>query len=236
MKTGIIFDFDDTLVYNNTLFNIAKTNFEKIMKERNLYEPDLPEVLNRFDIANIKAMGGYAQACFPQALRQTYEYYCRRFDVAAEESLALEMEDLGWWVFRQKPQPIPGAEELLASLKREYPLILLTKGDEAGQRQRIQDSGLAQYFDGIHVVWQKTEESFRQLILEYALDPSGSWSVGNSILWDMNTAFSAGLNCIYVKISEHWEFEEGEPIAPFPKVESLLHCLEIIKGQKTEIE
>ncbi len=230
MTKGIIFDFDDTLVYNNTVFNVAKTNFEKAMREHNLYEPELQQVLNQFDIANVKARGGYARECFPQALRQTYEYYCGRFGVAVEEELAWAMEDMGWWVFRQKPQPIPGAVELLTALERDFPLILLTKGDETGQRQRIYDSGLADFFSGIHVVWQKTEESFRRLIQEYALDPAGSWSVGNSILWDMNTAYAAGLNCIYVKISDHWDFEEGEPVAPFPKVESLPHCLEIIRG------
>lgn len=232
MRAGIIFDFDDTLVYTNEQFTKAKELFFQELDQLDLLIPDLAQVLDKYDIANIKAAGGFALSCFPQALADTYRYACQQKGRRADNLTAQRLANLGWKIFQQPLRRVPGAEELLKALGKEYPLFLLTKGDVAHQKKRVVESGLAGYFSDIAVVDQKDPACFKRLIAIHHLDAAASWSVGNSISWDLNTAFLAGLQGLLVTVTEHWDFEEGDALTVYPQVKNLADCWDIIKGGK----
>lgn len=68
MQAGIIFDFDDTLVYTNEQFTKAKELFFQELHQLGLLVPDWAQVLDRYDIANVKAAGGFALFLFSAGL------------------------------------------------------------------------------------------------------------------------------------------------------------------------
>jgi putative hydrolase of the HAD superfamily len=113
MQCGILFDFDDTLVETTVHFNAAKEKFAGIMSSLNFPAEEALDVLNRNDIRNVRQCGGFFKECFPRALGETYEYYCRTFNRDINRALKKEIEDLGWQVYEQPAEPVKDAGTVL---------------------------------------------------------------------------------------------------------------------------
>lgn len=221
MTAGILFDFDDTLVETTVYFNVAKDRFAGIMEGLGFPPEEALNALNRFDIENVRKCGGFFKQCFPEALGQTYEFYCKSYGVAHERLRRKEIEGLGWWVFSQPVRPVPGAEDVLSSLHGRFPLFLATKGDPGLQYERVSESGLSRWFKGIYVLTDKSREAYIKIASEQNLRPFASWVVGNSMKSDINPARIAGFNCIYIHHPHTWDYEEEEPVGGHVSVESL---------------
>ncbi len=99
-KRGCIFDFDDTLVETTIYYDTAKERFAARMREMGFPANEALHTLNRFDISNVLKCGGFHKECFPNALVQTYEYYCGQDGLEVCPDTRKWMGDLGWWVFR----------------------------------------------------------------------------------------------------------------------------------------
>ncbi|MFX4260658.1 HAD hydrolase-like protein [Pelotomaculum propionicicum] len=228
MKCGVLFDFDDTLVETTIHFNAAKEKFAGIMSCLDFPAEEALEVLNRNDIRNVRQCGGFFKECFPRALGETYEYYCKIFNREMDLALKKEIEDLGWQVYEQPAEPVKDAGMVLESLQRRYPLYLATRGELSVQEARLEQSGLARWFKKIYVLSEKNCAAYRQIALEQRLTPQSSWVVGNSMKSDVNPALRAGFKSIYIYHPHTWDYEDEEPIGGHVNVDSLLDVLSII--------
>jgi putative hydrolase of the HAD superfamily len=200
------------------------------MEDWELSDDRLQEVLNNFDIENVKKCGGFAKECFPNALVETYLYYCAVFKRKQSRKHIKELEDLGWKVLYEKPVVVDGARELLKKLKQAYRLFLITKGDQDLQLLKISQSGLGEFFYQVYVVLEKDCRVYQQLIGEHGIAAHRSWSVGNSIKADINPALAAGINCIHV-LAPSWDFEYAEPIGEYYSVKNLHEVAEILLSE-----
>ena len=227
-KKGCIFDFDDTLVETTIYYDLAKERFAAKMSELGFPVAEALEILNRFDISNVLKCGGFHKECFPDALVQTYEYYCRKYSGQVCGMTRQWMADLGWRVFERPAELIDGAEEVLGYLSDEMPLFLATKGDPQIQRLRLKKSGLEQYFSAVYIVPDKTHQEYEDIAVENGLDPGLSWIVGNSMKGDINPGLRSGFNCIHVYHHATWDFEEENPVGEHHSVKSLREIPEII--------
>ncbi len=223
---GIIFDFDDTLVETTVYFDQAKKKFAKRMQELGFPVPESLDTLNRFDIRNVLNCGGFLKECFPKALKETYEYYCDSHNQELCEQTSTWMEQIGWEVFEAPVVLIDGASEVVAKLAEQYRIFLATKGEADTQLERLNKTNLAQYFEKVYVVPDKTVVEYKRIAKENQLNPARSWVIGNSMKGDINPALRAGFNCIHVYHHHTWDFEEEEPIGEFKKVSSLLEIPE----------
>lgn len=224
-----IFDFDDTLVETTVYFNQAKDKFASIMEQLEFPVEDALVTLNQFDIENVQKCGGFAKECFPNALAQTYEHFCRKFSREVCRVIRQDLEELGWWVFEQHPHVLEGAEEVLKHLHSRYPLILATKGDPVLQAARLAASGLKDYFEQVYILFHKTEKEFRQIAQEQNLDVINSWVIGNSMKGDINPAIKAGFKGIYVYHPHTWDYEEEAPAGDYHRVRQITEILTIIE-------
>ena len=77
-KRGCIFDFDDTLVETTVYYDWAKERFARQMGDFGFPGQEALNTLNQFDISNVLRCGGFLKECFPDALVQTYEYFCKK--------------------------------------------------------------------------------------------------------------------------------------------------------------
>jgi len=228
MQELIIFDFDDTLVSTNPLFDKAKENFAKLMVSLDLYHPDLLRKVNMFDIALVKEYGYFAKACFPTAFVKTYEYYSILHKRPIDEHIKNLVFELGMWVFEQTPSILEDAEAVLAQLSDNNTLVLLTKGDEDHQKQKIISTGLAKYFAEYIIMPDKNNTVFQDIIKRHNQLPQLSWSVGNSIKADINPALQIGMNAIWVQ-GPTWDFEHEDLLEETYTVQRLRDIPTIIK-------
>lgn len=228
MRTGVLFDFDDTLVETTIYFNHAKDRFAGIMSSLGFPAGEALETLNKFDIRNVKLCGGFLKECFPKALGETYDYYCTLYGREINKTLRKEIEDLGWWVFAQPVVPVKNAEGVLERLFGRFPLFLTTRGDPAVQKDRIEKSGLSRWFKKIYVLAEKNENVYREIALEQQITPQVSWVVGNSMKSDVNTALKAGFNSIYIHHPHTWDYEDELPVGGHISVDSILDVIRVM--------
>lgn len=227
-RQGCIFDFDDTLVEATVYYDIAKEQFARKMREFGFPDEEALEVLNRFDISNVLKCGGFHKECFPDALVQTFEFYCQMNRRTVCQDTKKWMADLGWWVFDQPVRTIPGAVEVVARLSALMPLFLATKGDMEIQNRRLEESGLRQYFKKIYIVPDKTHLEYAAIARENGLEPRLSWVIGNSMKGDINPGLRSGFNCIHVFHRNTWDYEEEHPVGEFFSVHDISEVPAII--------
>lgn len=218
---AVIFDFDDTLIASNCLFDQARQRLFAAMRGQKLRgEEDWARFLNHQDIAYVREAGYFSAHCFPQAMRDTYLHFAALSGREPDAALAAELAAIGWQVYEADAARIEGAEELLSSLQGRARLFLLTQGDTDYQRKRLEKSGFLPFFDDYYIVRQKDAQTFRELILAQGIDVSRSWMIGNSLRSDINPALEAGLKAAHFQISA-WDYEHAEPLGGH----SILHRL-----------
>lgn len=228
MQKAIIFDFDDTLVVTTERFDAARSSFCRLMEELGLALPDLAELVDRLDVENVERAGYFAASCFPDALCQAYRHCCREKKREPLEKHLQLIAEIGWAVHREPPALLDEAHQLLETLQKHYPLVLLTKGEQDLQRRRIEESGLKPYFAETFIVGYKDDRLFKQLVRTLNLKPGDSWSVGNSIRSDINPALAVGMQAIHYAAGSAWHYEHAEPAGFHYRANTLREVGEII--------
>ncbi|HET89727.1 MAG TPA: HAD family hydrolase [Chloroflexi bacterium] len=204
----LIVDADDTLWENNIYYDQCIANFVALMAGLGFDREEADHTVHAVERERVPVVG-YAPEEFVNSLVVAYERLCERRGQAPEDGTVERVREIGQAVIGYPIVLLDGVAGTLARLKERFRLILLTKGDPATQEDKLTRSGLAHFFDGVHVVAEKDAAVFRNLIAQYALSPAQTWMVGNSPRSDINPAVAAGLGAVYVPHSETWGFELG---------------------------
>lgn len=234
-KSGVVFDFDDTLVQTTVYFEKAREEYARYMVKLGFPLDGVLTALDRYDIENVKRYGGFAKECFPHAMVRTYEHFCKLTGTKTNKTISHKVEEMGWWVFEQPPVLLPGVVDTLEELSSFLPLYLATKGDPPVQLKRIDESGLAKYFKSIHVLTHKNTEDYQKIGGQHNLEPCTSWVVGNSVKSDINPALRAGYNCIFVPHPYTWHHEMEEPLGGHYTVNAIREIPGLIMGTAVAI-
>ncbi|MBQ6808046.1 MAG: HAD family hydrolase [Firmicutes bacterium] len=230
-RPAIIFDFDDTLVQSYPLFLYYEALFIEELLKMGLGEREsIRAFLRERDIALVTQAGYPAIDCFPRALQETYVHFCEEEGKVPDPHQVEVLFKLGWNVHLDRPQPVPGARELLESLKGKGRLLVFSQGESDSQLARIRNSGFAEYFSHCCVVPLKTAESFQALLDFYEIDPCSSWMIGNSLKSDINPALAVGLNVIHFD-TDDWVFDQEEAAGRYHRVQKLSEIPEIILNE-----
>ena len=102
---------------------------------------------------------------------------------------------------------LDGVREAVEDLARQYPLILVTKGDLLHQESKLARSGLGQFFKGIEIVSEKNAEIYRRVMRRYAVQPDRFVMVGNSLRSDVLPVLEAGAHAVFVPYDICWVHE-----------------------------
>ena len=214
----VLIDADDTLWENNIYYERCLADFAALMAEQGLDPDEAQRTMEAVEQERIPEVG-YAPREFARSLVITYERLCRRHGRPIDAAVAEAVRETGMTVVDYPMVLLDGVEKTLAELSRRYRLLLLTKGDQTVQRNKLLRSGLDRFFEGVHVVAEKDADVFRCLIRRYGLQPERTWMVGNSPRSDINPAREAGIGAIYVPHPNTWNLEieavadaEGVPV------------------------
>ena len=226
---AVIFDFDDTLVATNIIFENARKRFFEIMAAYGCTDCNaLGEYLNTADVNNVLSKGYMAKDCFPRAMRQTYEYFICQSGKEVDQTVADAIESIGFEVYDHDVNYQDGAQELLSALQGKVRLFLLTQGETTTQQKRLDRSGVLEFFDDFRIVRNKNREEYLSFLMDMNIDAPRSWMIGNSLRSDINPALSAGLLAAHYKIPA-WDFEHEDPAGNYDTIYNLLDFLELIE-------
>jgi len=102
---------------------------------------------------------------------------------------------------------LPGAVENLEILKKKYPLFLVTSGAPEAQKEKLQKSGLQNYFTELFFMNSFTKErkkiAFEKIIAQLKIQPHELLSFGNRLSQEIRDAKQLGARTCYFKYGEH---------------------------------
>lgn len=210
MWGGLIFDGDDTLWETECLYDEARQAARAVV-ELGGFDGARWEALERArDVENVALLGHGAER-FPRSCIEAYEELCREGARPVDAVVRREIAKAAGQVFERPARLVHNARETLEKLRqRGYRLALLTKGDPVVQQRRIDESGLADLFEVIEIVEQKTPEVIARVADQLNLEADSVLSVGNSVRSDVLPSLAASIQPIWID-AHVWEYERQHP-------------------------
>jgi len=209
----LILDADDTLWENNIFYEEATDAFVRRMAGEGFDEDQARRLFEQVERERIPLVG-YAPLEFVNSMLIAYRRLCQMHGRLPDASVAAEVEAIARRVIDYPIILLEGVAETLPRLHRHCRLFLLTKGHPPSQQSKIDRSGLAPYFEAVHIVAEKDADVLRDLLARYGLDAGRTWMVGNSPRSDINPALAAGLRAVYIPYAHPWSWEHAPLLDP----------------------
>ena len=203
--TAIGFDADDTLWHNEYLYTRAKARFVALLEECS-DGATCARRLDEIETANVRCYGYGIKSFILSMIEAALELSDGR--LAAEKVSAI----LGFArdMLSADVLLMDGAGEVLADLAQRYPLLLITKGDPAEQKRKIDISGLAGYFRWVEIVHDKTPAIYQQVLERCGIPPERFLMVGNALRSDILPVVQLGGQAVLIPYDETWAHEMVE--------------------------
>ncbi|MCF8263188.1 MAG: HAD family hydrolase [Melioribacteraceae bacterium] len=203
----ISFDADDTLWVNEPYFREAEVEICAILNEYGSPEEITRKIL-RTESRNLPFYGygikGFILSVIETAIEVT-ERKIHADDIAKIIKFGHEL--------MQKPVILlDDVETVLQTLtKRNFKLIVATKGDLMDQERKLRKSGLAKYFHHIEIMSNKKESDYRALLSHLEIKPENFLMIGNSLKSDILPVLAIGGKAFHIPFHTTWEHEEVRP-------------------------
>ncbi len=202
MIKTIAFDADDTLWHNECLYAETKRKLANLLSAYRAPEYTI-QLLDRTEIHNLQYYG-YGIKSFALSMIET------AIEVTDGTIQGHELEaiiDYTKDTLSADVQLIPGAEQTVSELSGEYKLIMITKGDLFEQDRKVKLSGLADYFEHIEIVSDKSSAGYLGLLEKHRIKPREFLMVGNSLRSDILPVVAIGAQAVYIPYPDTWEHE-----------------------------
>ena len=198
----IAFDADDTLWKNEHLYQQGRRRFQEVLAKY-IHPDESGAHLDEIEVHNIQWYGYGIKSFVLSMIQAAIEVSGRA--VTAEEihqilQIASEM-------IRTPVNLFEDTRPTLEVLHKQYPLMLITKGDTWEQYNKIQRSGIMHCFRYIEIVPNKTDEIYRSLLEKYSIEASRFLMVGNSLRSDILPVLNIGGHAVFIPQSTTWQHE-----------------------------
>jgi putative hydrolase of the HAD superfamily len=213
----LLIDADDTLWENNIYFERAIAAFIGYLNHHEYSPAAVRSTLNAVERETILAHG-YGLTSFTRSLVTCFE---RLSPAPVSEEKRERIRGFARAISEQEIELLPGVAETLADLATRHRLILMTKGNQAEQADKLARSGLSELFSSVEIVAEKDPATYHQVIARHELTPHTSWMIGNSPKSDINPALAAGLHAVFLFHKDTWVLEHAE-VNPAPEGQHLI--------------
>jgi putative hydrolase of the HAD superfamily len=215
----LLIDADDTLWENNIYFERAIVAFISYLDHREFTREQVREKLNEVERENVREHG-YGLISFRRALVTCFE---RLTSVPINREKHEQITSFAQSIADQEIELLDRVAETLPELASRHRLILMTKGNQAEQADKLARSGLAQHFSAVEVPREKDPGAYREVCERHKLARGTTWMIGNSPRSDINPALACGLHAVYIHHPHTWVLEH-ERLDPAPDGQVLLEA------------
>lgn len=204
----LAFDADDTLWHNENFFALTEEAFGQLLAP--YADPvALKERLTQTERRNLGIFGygvkGYTLSMLETAIEVT--------EGAVPASVLQALLDLGKEMMAHPVTLLEGVGDVLEDLARDYPLMLITKGDLFHQEDKIARSGLADLFSAVEIVSEKDVPTYARIFVRHGLAPERLAMIGNSLKSDVLPVLDVGGWGVHIPYHLTWAHEAApEPL------------------------
>jgi putative hydrolase of the HAD superfamily len=199
----LLIDADDTLWENNIYFERAIASFISFLDHKVHTAEEVRGHLNACERATI-ASHGYGLQSFRRSLVDCFEQLSETSITPERHAQIVSFTQA---IASSAIELLPGVEATLQELAERHRLILVTKGSEAEQVDKLERSGLRGFFSGVEVLAEKNEAAYRGVMAAHGCEAASTWMIGNSPKSDINPALAAGLNAVFIPHDFTWVLE-----------------------------
>lgn len=199
----IALDADDTLWDNEIYYTQSKEAFVRLLSPYASDGETIKLRLDEIEEGNV-AIYGYGIKSFTLSMLEA------AIEISQGAISGKELEaiiELGREMLTTRVRVFPWTEETLATLAREWQLMLITKGDVFEQSKKIERTGLLKYFRYVEIVGDKTISTYRTLLERHRISPQRFLMVGNSLRSDILPVLELGGQAVYIPYADTWEHE-----------------------------
>ncbi|WP_137135607.1 HAD family hydrolase [Rhizobium sp. FKY42] len=218
----IAFDADDTLWQNEQYYRFTEQSFRDLLAEYAEGE-QVSERLLEAEKRNLAHYGfgikGFTLSMIETAIEMT------EGRVPTETIGQILM--IGRELLKHPVECLPYAREALESLRGQYFLVLITKGDLFDQERKLAQSGLGDFFDAVEIVSDKTATTYRRIFGKHGEGPERAMMVGNSLKSDIVPAIAAGAWGVFVPHELTWVLEHVEKPTEAPRFREIKNLGEL---------
>jgi putative hydrolase of the HAD superfamily len=218
------FDADDTLWHNETVFKLTEDRFAGLLADY-ADKSHLEKRLLDAERRNVTHYGygikGFMLSMIETALEVT--------DQKVPASVINEILDAGKDMLSHPVEPLPHVCETLEAVAGDYRLVLITKGDLFDQERKIAASGLADYFNAIEVVSEKSADTYQTLFSRHGSGAQNALMIGNSLKSDILPALEAGSIGVHVPYQITWGLEHAEEPAQHDRFHRIDHIGKLLQ-------
>ena len=221
---NLLFDADDTLWESNIYFERVIEEFLDLLAHSGKPREEMRQILNAVEHSHL-ATRGYGAKPFGLNLRDAFKKLTgnpagseiRRW--VDERIVQIEGHDI---------ELLDGVAETLEYLAERHKLVLLTKGRENEQLQKLSRSGVGAFFSVVEVVREKEVQTYLTLLERHRFERGKTWMIGNSPKSDINPALAAGLHAVLIPHHQTWVLEHEN----LPGEMDRFHLIEQFAGLK----
>jgi putative hydrolase of the HAD superfamily len=213
----LLLDADDTLWQNNVYFEHAIAAFISYLNHATMTPEEVRHALNEVERENTR-VHGYGVASFQRALVTCFE---RLSNEPTTPEHHVQIESFAKSIIAREIELLSGVAQALPELASRHRLILMTKGNQGEQSDKVARSGLLPYFSAVEIPPEKHPDAYREVCARHGLACECTWMVGNSPRSDINPAIAAGLHAVFIHHPDTWVLEH-ESLAAAPDGQRLL--------------
>ncbi len=206
--TTLGFDADDTLWQNEQFFRYTEGRFLDLLADFG-DRATLASRLFAVEKRNVPVYGfgikGFVLSMMETALEVS--------DGRLDQSVIAGILTMGREMLGHPVELLPDVRETLETLADRYPLVLITKGDLFDQERKLAASGLADLFNAVEIVSEKSASTYARVFAARGDGADKGLMVGNSLRSDILPALEAGAYAVHVPHDLTWTYEHvDEPI------------------------
>jgi putative hydrolase of the HAD superfamily len=198
------FDADDTLWHNERFFAMTQTHFAAVLSDYS-ESATLMARLEAAERRNLPHYGfgikGFTLSMIETAIEVTQG--------RVPASVIADILDAGRDMLSHPVDILPHVTQALTTLRKDYKLILITKGDLLDQERKLAQSGLRDHFDAVEVVSNKVPEVYHTLFARHGTGADQGLMAGNSLASDVLPMIVAGGVGVHVPHALTWALEEA---------------------------
>ena len=219
----IAFDADDTLWHNEMFFREIEERYCQLLGEF-LPPHTVSRELLKTEIANLEHYG-YGIKSFILSMIETAVHVT---DQKIPAGVVDTIIGFGKEMMSKPVELMDGVEEVLDQLKKNFRLVVATKGDLIDQERKLKKSGLSHYFHHIEIMSDKKEADFQKLIQHLDIRAEEFMMIGNSLKSDILPVLALGGHGIHIPYHVTWEHEMIEASTDHPNFNKVQNISEIL--------
>jgi len=232
----VVLDLDDTLVDTSEVYYSAREKFLEQMVYLGFSRPQVLEIFERIETKNIRLLGIFPER-YKLSMMETYQRLCLKKEIETSKKVENRIQRIGSIINQTMPKPLPEAIALLRWLYGHYFVVLVTRGVDHYQREKIEAAGIKPYIHKYFIVKKKSASILKQIAKSLGRDIRSAWVLGDSIRSDINPGIKAGARCILYEYRHkryYWRQEYGEePAGEYFLAKTLADVRQIMESPDT---